>query len=482
LTDVKGNRNEIEGKKIFGIYDILHPDGGNDRKFRPLWMKTFRYIQIDVETKDQELVLNDFRFEFNAYPFKEVAKFNTKDETLSQIWDVAWRTVRNGSGEMFQDSPYYEQMQYIGDTRLESMISVYVSGDDRLMRKAIKVFDESRMPNGLTESRYPSYITQVIPTYSLLWVSMLHDYYMIENDPEFLRQFMPGMRGVLEWFENEIDETGMPASLEWWNFTDWVNPEFPNGIPKGADDGHSANVALQYVYTLDNAVELFKHFGWDHEAKKYAALSAKVKKATYNKCFDTTKGMFAETPEKTLFTQHTNIFAVLTNSIPADQQKELMEKVMNDKDVVHTSIYFKFYLFRALQKVGMGDEYFNELQPWKNMLDAGLTTFAETDINPRSDCHAWSATPCFDMLSLVAGINPAEPGFKSINIEPNFGYLKDIDASMPHPNGIISVKISKSKKGKVKGTIELPENTTGTFIWNGTSHKLVAGENKINVK
>ena len=111
--------------------------------------------------------------------------------------------------------------------------------------------------------------------------------------------------------------------------------------------------------------------------------------------------MFAETADKDLFSQHTNIMAVLTNSIDPKFQKDLIEKVLHEKDVVHTSIYFKFYLFRALQKVGMGNEYFSLLDPWKNMLDAGLTTFAETDVNPRSDCHAWSATPCFDMLSLV---------------------------------------------------------------------------------
>lgn len=481
IIDVKGNRNITEGKKIFGIYDIINPDGGENRIFRPLWMKTFRYIQIDIETQDEELILNDITYEFSAYPFEEIARFNTGDIFFRKLWDVAWRTVRNGSGEMFQDSPYYEQLQYIGDTRLESIISLYVSGDDRLMRKAIKSFDDSRMPNGLTQSRYPAYINQVIPTYSLLWISMLHDYYMYRNDPLYLEQFLPGVRGVLKWFEDHVDSRDMPTNLDWWNFTDWV-AEFPNGIPPGADDGYSANVSLQMVYALDKAVELFSYFGWEYEADKYAALSEKIKKAVHRYCYDSDKQMFAETPDKTLFSQHTNIMAVLTNSIDRKYQKELMEKVIHEEGVVHTTIYFKFYLFRALQKVGMGDEYFSLLDPWKNMLDMGLTTFAETDVNPRSDCHAWSATPCFDMLSLIAGINPAEPGFKSISIEPNFGYLKNIDIQMPHPKGMISMNISKDKHNKVEGKISLPENTKGTFIWHGKQLDLVAGENEIKLK
>ena len=481
LEDLKGNRDVTEGKKIFGIYDILYPDGGENRLFRPLWMKTFRYIQIDIETQDEALILNDFKYEFSAYPFEEIAKFNTGDEFFRKLWDVAWRTVRNGSGEMFQDSPYYEQLQYTGDTRLESIISLYVSGDDRLMRKAIQSFDDSRMPNGLTQSRYPAYINQVIPTYSLLWISMLHDYHMYRNNPEFIEPFLPGIRGVLQWFEDRIDSSDMPTNLEWWNFTDWV-AEFPNGIPPGADDGYSANISLQMVYALDNATELFSYFGWKYEAEKYAALSDRIKKAVYRDCFDADKQMFAETADKDLFSQHTNIMAVLTNSIDPKFQKDLIEKVLHEKDVVHTSIYFKFYLFRALQKVGMGNEYFSLLDPWKNMLDAGLTTFAETDVNPRSDCHAWSATPCFDMLSLVAGINPDEPGFKTISIKPNFGYLDKIDVQMPHPEGIISMNLSKDKHSKVEGRISLPKNTSGIFIWREKQVDLVAGENIIKLK
>ncbi len=477
FKDVKGNRDITEGKKIFGIYDIIYPDGLVNRLFRPLWMKTFRYIQIDVETGNEELILNDFKYEFSAYPFHEIASFQSDNKLLSKIWEVAWRTVRNGAGEMYQDSPYYEQLQYIGDTRLEALTSIYVSGDDRLMRKAIKVFDDSRMPSGLTQSRYPSYINQVIPPYSLFWISMLHDYYMYRNDPEFIKQFLPGMRTVLQWFEDKIDSQYMLTNLNWWNFTDWVS-QFPNGIPPGADDGYSANISLQLVYAMDKAVELFEYFDWNYDAEKYSKLSQKIKMAVKTNSFSESRGLFAETPDQKIFSQHTNIMAILSDAIDKKNQKEIMTKIINDKDVIKTSIYFKFYFFRALQKVGMGNEYFNQLTPWKNMIDQGLTTFAETDINPRSDCHAWSATPCFDMLHLVAGIYPTKSGFEEIMIKPNFGSLKKINAQMPHPNGIIKVDL-KRIGDKINGNITLPENLSGKFIWNNMEIKLESGVQKV---
>jgi len=211
--DRKGNRNIIDGKEIMGYYDRITADGGNMRKYKPLSLKTFRYVQLDIETRDEALVINDYYNVNTTYPFDEKASFESADPQLNKIWDAAWRTIENSSGENFFD-PYYEQLNYIGDARIEAMVSIYVSGDDRLMRKSIQQFDDSRLPNGLTQSRYPSYIVQVIPTYSLLWIGMMHDYLMYRDDPEFIRQFLPGINTVLGWFEDRIDSTGMITGLE----------------------------------------------------------------------------------------------------------------------------------------------------------------------------------------------------------------------------------------------------------------------------
>lgn len=53
----KGHRAELKGKKVFGVYDVLIADGGNHRLFRPLWARTFRFIELQIETGNQPLVL-----------------------------------------------------------------------------------------------------------------------------------------------------------------------------------------------------------------------------------------------------------------------------------------------------------------------------------------------------------------------------------------------------------------------------------------
>jgi hypothetical protein len=396
---------------------------------------------------------------------------------LKKIWDAAWLTIKNSSEDHFFD-PYYEQLQYIGDTRIEALISIYVSGDDRLMRKAIKQFDDSRIPEGLTQSRYPCYIVQIIPTYSLLWIDMIHDYFMYRNDMAFVKSFVPGMKVVLNWFADRVDQKGMPGKLEWWNFTDWAQG-FKNGVPPGADNNYSANVALQYVYALQNAIEMFRSLGYKSEADQYALIEQKVRNSVMTNCYNKEQKLIAETPEKNTYSQHTNIWAILTNTIPVADQKTLMNKILNEKDLIQSTLYFKFYLFRAMQKAGMGNQYLTQMGPWKKMLGNGMTTFGETDINPRSECHGWSASPDFDFLHTVAGIYPGSHGFKTVMIEPNFGYLNSMDVEFPHPDGMISVNLKKENE-KVMGSIKLPANLTGKFIWKGKTYPLKGGENKIS--
>jgi hypothetical protein len=279
-----------------------------------------------------------------------------------------------------------------------------------------------------------------------------------------------------------VDKTGMLTNLEWWNFTDWSRG-FMNGIPPGADNGYSANVALQYVYSLQNAVRIFGAIGLKEEAARYSVIEARVRKSVMDNCYVREKGMIAETPKKDVFSQHTNIWAILTNTITTAEQPALMNKILTEKDIIQSTLYFKFYLFRALQKCGMSNSYLDLLTPWKNMLAKGMTTFGETDINPRSECHGWSASPCFDFLHTVAGIYPASPGFKSVTIEPAFGSLNFMDVNFPHPptGGLIKMNLQRDNE-KVSGTIYLPAKLTGVFKWKGKTIGLQSGENKISTE
>jgi hypothetical protein len=477
----KGNRNEIEGKQIKGYADIFLPDGGASRMFRPLWFRTWKYLQLEIETKGEALVIDDFKSEFTAYPLHENAVFETDQAELKQIWNTGWRTARLCANETYYDCPYYEQLQYVGDTRIQALISMYVSGDDRLVRNALMQYDESRFSEGLTQSRYPSASPQVIPPFSLYWVDMVHDYWTLRDDPEFVQSFLPGIDQVLNWFINRIDrKTGLLGQVEYWNFVDWAD-EWPwdnklriGGVPKGGRniDGQSSILTMQLAYAVQRAAELNDYFDQPVQAEKYKQLAQYLTKAVYQNCWDATRNYLAATPDKTEFTMHAQIFGVLTNTIPENEQRAMVERIMNDSMLIQPTLYFRFYLTQALKKTGLADRYLATLGPWKEMLKNGLSTFAEKQDPTRSDCHAWSASPNYDFLATVAGIRPASPGFKTIRMEPALGDLKFIKGQMPHHSGTIVFDLKRTGNAGIQGEVTLPEGLTGTFGWNGKTVQL----------
>jgi alpha-L-rhamnosidase len=469
----KGNRNETEGKEIRGFEDVFLPDGGSHRLFRPLWWRTYRYLQIDVKNGSEPLVLEDFRGLFTAYPFSMRASFESDSPELEKMWQVGWRTARLCAHETYMDCPYYEQLQYVGDTRIQALISLYLTGDDRLVKNAIELLNESRNPEGLTESRYPTFLPQYIPPFSLLWVGMMHDLWWYHGEAEFLRDYLPGTRDVLGWFESRLTPSGLLGRLEWWNFVDWTQ-DFRNGVPPQEADGQSSILSLQFVAALREAADLEASFGRSERAAYDRALAGKIAAAVRQTCWDPARHLVADTPARRHFSQHANVLAVLEDVIPPADQPAVMKTVLSDRTLTQCSYYFRFYLFRAMKKVGLADEYLAQLGPWRQMLELGLTTWAEKPEPTRSDCHAWSAHPNFDFLATVAGIEPGAPGFGEVSIRPHLGRLGQLKATLPHPQGEISVSYQRRGEGLV-ADVSLPGKLSGWFYWRGKKVALHPG-------
>jgi alpha-L-rhamnosidase len=478
---IKGNRNEIDNKEIKGNYDIFLPDGESNRKFRPLWFRGYRYLQLDITTKLQPLIINDIYSMRTGYPLEMNASFSANDATLQKIWNTGWRTAQLCAGEMYYDTPYYEQLQYTGDSRIQALISLYNSGDDRLMRKAILDFYHSRTPEGLTQGRYPSNRLQIIPPFSLFWVSMIHDYWMHRKDDGFVKQFLPAINEVMEWYNKRIDrEKHMLGPLTWWNFVDWDN--FNDwGVPSGVEKGNSSILTLQYAYTLEQAADLFRAFNHQPQSNSLKALAARLSQSTFMACYNTKKGLVADSPEQTDYSQHAGIWAVLSGAMPTGEIPAMMKRLLEDKSIGQVTFFYRFYLTQALKKAGMADLYYSELKPWRDMLKLGLTTFAEKPEPTRSDCHAWSASPNYDFLATICGIMPDAPGFTKVLIKPALGELNSVECTMPHPAGKISIKLQRHGKEGIVADVSLPEGLTGTFIWKTKKRKITAGDQTIKL-
>lgn len=476
----KGNRNDVEGRTILGVHDVFRPDGGDRRVFQPLYWRSFRYVQLDVETTDAPLTIHDFHGIFTGYPLRERAQFASDQTWLSDVWRMDWNGARIGAFETYMDTPYYEQLQYVGDTRVQSLISLYMSGDDRLVRQAIEAFDESRNADGLTMSRYPSALPQIIPPFSLIDVALVNDYHMLRDDPQFVRQRLAGIRGILDWYGAHIDSTGMLGPMPYWNYVDWAR-EWRDGAPPGAYDGHSATITLLYAYALRCAAQLEQDLGVAAVASVYRTRADMAVAATRARAWDASRGLFRDAPGRTDYSQQTNILAVLAGAMTREREHSTMEKVLVDTTLTQATYYFKFYLFEALRQAGLGDRLIGQLAPWQAMLQLGLTSTPENPEPTRSDSHAWAAHPNYELLATVLGVRPGSAGFRTVRIEPSLGPLQWAEGRIPHPAGDIEVRLTRIEGGRVRAVVTLPPGLRGEFVWPGHSVPLHAGRQELTL-
>ena len=476
MVDAKGqkvNRNDIEGRTVRGVHDVFLPDGDEGRIFQTLYWRSFRYIQMDVTTGDDPVGVFLLGI-FTAYPFVERGRFTSDLPWLADMWRMNWNGARIGAFETYMDTPYWEQLQYIGDTRIQSLISLYVAGDDRLMRQAIEHFDYSRIPEGLTASRYPSALTQIIPPFSLIYVAMVHDYFMHRDDPAFVRARLAGVRGILDWYGRHVDSTGMLGPMPYWNYVDWTSP-WDRGVPPGADNGHSTTISLLYVYALERAAEFEAQIGMRGAAADYIARAEAVRAAVRARAWDSRRGLFRDAPDTSAYSQQTNVLAILADAVPAAAQKALMERVLTDTTLTQASYYFSFYVLEALRKAGLSDRYIERLAPWQAMLKLGLTSAPENPEPTRSDTHAWSAHPNYGLLATVLGVRPSSPGFRTVRIAPALGPLRRAEGRVPHPLGDIDVQLVREGTSGLRAEVTLPRGLSGVFEWQGRRRPLHEG-------
>lgn len=476
----KEHRDKLEGMHMFGVHDIFMPDGSSNQKFVPLWTRPFRWVQFDIETKDEALILNDYYTHTIQYPTKIKASFECGDDMLHNIWDASVHTQVLSAQETFVSDLGYEQIQYAGDTKVQELCYFYMTGNEELFKLALKQFNDSREGIGLTQSRYPCHLTQFAPLYSLVWISMCHDYLMLGEDPEYLKQFLPAINEVLSYYQNHLNEDGMSPTLGYIDYIDYGFTAQRKAIRNEKPNQGSTIHSFAYAYALREAAAIYSYFGDDCNSTAFLEQADKIVNSLKTNAFDAKSGYYSDSPSLHYFSQHSNILAVLADAIPKEEQAEFIKSVYENPNLKETQMYFHFYLGRAINKAGAGDMYLKTIDAWRNLIDLGVKSFGEIkDVSPRSECHAWSTSPAYEFLATICGVQPSSPGYKTVEIKPNLGNLDFVKSKIPHHNGMIEIDLKK-KGGKLKGNVVLPADLTGEFVWNGKKVNLKEGENKIS--
>ncbi|TCJ37067.1 alpha-L-rhamnosidase C-terminal domain-containing protein [Parafrankia sp. BMG5.11] len=483
----KGDRNLIGDRKIMGLTDTFTADGSR-RSLGPLWWRVWRFMEIGVQTKGEQLTLEGLRVTETGYPFTQVGSFKSDDPQLEKIFDIGWRTQRIDAHETFMDSSFWEQLQYVGDTRLQMLISYAVAGDPRLAENAIDQIAASRGDGGLVEGAAPTRNSNVIATFSPMWVAMLDDWRMHQPDPAPIVRNLARMREVLGWIDKWQGPSGLLTKNPEWNFVDWAGQPstdrslFPS---YGKAHGESCLTTAVWLGALQQGSRIENQFGDAALSQRYAATAQRMQDGIRKQCWSAKRGLYADNPDLDQFSQHMNALAVLYDVADRDAARQILGRITAPgkgidapEGMREVSYYYSWYLARALEHAGTADRYLDLLQTWRDLLALNYTTWPEERGKTRSDTHAWSAHPTADLLGIVAGIGPGSPGYRSVRIAPNIGQLRSVDAVSATPAGPVTVSYRRDGS-RLTADIGLPAGLTGEFVWAGRTYPLTKRKSAI---
>ncbi|MBQ9770537.1 MAG: hypothetical protein IJW23_01800 [Lentisphaeria bacterium] len=357
---LKGKKGNRDGKFFVGTPDVFEVDG--ETVWQDFWWKAGHYLEISVEGD----VSYEANFYLTGYPYKEF-------KPRSELEKMAFETLQACSFETYMDCPYYEQLQYLGDSRLEALCTYLITDDHRLIRKALRMFSLSQRPDGSLNAQYPSCSIQTIPSFMLVWLLMLQDYHKHHGNDDLVMELRPRAEKLLKFlFSNIKDDL---IRVPGWNFFDWCDC-WESGVPPGGE----LNSAMNFMFVL--AMQSAADMGFGENLREQAARTAAKIRETF---YDEERNLYALDIEKKHFSEHSQVLALLTvgdkSVIPGLRTVELTP----------CSIYFSYYYLEACLKYELNDLREKRLDRWRALCSEGLTTFPEEFDNPRSDCHAWSS-------------------------------------------------------------------------------------------
>ncbi|MCM1123084.1 MAG: hypothetical protein NC416_10910 [Eubacterium sp.] len=459
---VKGDRTDWKNGHLHGFIDTYQTAGNGTKEqpecYEPFWFRTFRFVRLEIQTADEPLTITGFDYLETGYPLEVRAQVSTSDQSLESIWEISLRSLRRCMQETYTDCPFYEQLQYAMDARSQILYTYAVSGDDRLARQCMEDFRRSQRPDGTLNSCHPDAEPNVIPTFGIYYILMLYDHMMYVGDKKFLRRHLGCMDNVINFFEENLEERGLVGSIggpltdrRYWSFIDWALPwGETTGMPSAGLHGPITMESFLYIYGLMYAADILEYLDRKDTAQEYRRRAERVKTAVNTYCVDE-QGRYMDGPGVREYSQHCQVFALLTDTVSVEKGRELLRESLKDTETYAAcTVAMAFYLFRALEKAEIYEETQHIWDLWRNMLDKHLTTCAENDLDERSDCHAWGALALYELPSVTLGVRPGAPGYERVLIQPVPGYLDYASGDAVTPHGIVHVEWHKNQDGKIE--------------------------------
>lgn len=440
----------FDGGDIFGDYDIFEIDG--DFVYEPFWFRCFRFLKIE---SSEDIKINSVKVIHTQYPLVTESDYDFGNDYDNKLWDMSLRTLKLCMHETYEDCPYYEQLQYAMDTYLQMLFTYQLSDDDRLARKAITDFRLSVSGEGLTRSRTPSAMDQTIPGFALFYIMMVTAHFERFGDAQIISENLPVILGIFMWYQNHLNGRGIVEKSCYWHFVDWADGwEESHGVPGDMSAKEAGAETLMLAYTYREVSKVLLKTGRKELGAEFESTAKKIISDVMANCYVEEKGLFADDETKRQFSQHMQVWAVLSGCA----QGELAERVMTNSFSLKSksSFAFAYFLFRALEKTGMYEKRKDMLNSLYKLVDYNCSTVPETPTNPRSECHGWGAVVLYEYTARDIGVWKTDYENKTVYLKPYTAERDSARGSVYTRLGRVYVKWEK-KDGKLYLEYDAPD-------------------------
>lgn len=404
------------------------------------------------------------------YPVRETATIETSDNELDLVLNTCRHTLKICRQTHHLDSPSHcEPLACTGDYYIESLMTMFSFGDMRLAE-----FDIMRTADMLKRENGRMFHT----TYSLIFVKMLYDTYMITGKKELLLYCVDALRLLFARFEGYIGDNGLIETPPDYIFVDWIYiDEMSMHHPPKALGQSCLN--MYYFAALECREKIFSALHLCDDAKRCDTKKNDLRRAINTHLFDHERGIYFEglnTPtdeallakympqnvSKRYYLKHSNILAACFGVCDDKTSKKLIDMVMTEKIPGDCQPYFLHFLFEAIFRHGLREKYTLKLaERWKAptlSCPKGLVEgFIEPEPTYRFDhSHAWGGTPLYSVPRALLGLEITEPGMTKIKLDPSLLGLSHAKAELLTPHGTLICEMERGQAPK----LQIPKGIT----------------------
>ncbi|QDU72639.1 alpha-L-rhamnosidase-related protein [Mucisphaera calidilacus] len=402
------------------------------------------------------------------YPLEIRGEFETDRHDLMEIYRVSVSTQRNCMIDAYVDTPWREQAQWWGDTRIQARNTFYLSDDVRLFRRGLRQVGDPQQATaeGLTYGHAPTIGHYcVLPDYAPIWMLTIWDDYFQTGDPCLFEELWPRIDQVLGYFEQYglADGELVPADSRYWLFLDWT-PDLPR-------KGRPALLSMMLLEALDRVAELVDVVGLGGRAQRVGKLAEVLRHSIIEKLWDAENQHFRDgfAEDGSLYPSaslHTQVQALLVDVVP-EEASALADRYLGSylkgelSEGAQPTPFWLAYIYEAAHHWGLTDLALNHLREhWLPMVPFGGTweRFEPPGDGDTTCSHAWSAHPIHLLPQLLCGLRPTAPAWGEVVIKPHWEstLCSRASCSVPIGDGIITASWVLTNR-LLEVNVELPQ-------------------------